>query len=107
VTSSILPLPQTLLVARGGGIATAASYLQWSLPVVIRHCCTSIVVFMVAAHLQVNNCSGTMVVRTSAYKYTVPRLAVSVHWRPLCSKIFNFSKAEMNHYTMHKTKNMH
>jgi len=60
---SFLPLPQILLVTRGGSIATAAGYLQWSLPVVIPHCCPSIVVFLVASHFQVTNCSGTVVVR--------------------------------------------
>jgi len=49
-------------VTRASGIATAAGYLQWNLPVVIRQFCPSIVVFLVASHLQVTNCSGTVLV---------------------------------------------
>jgi hypothetical protein len=51
-----------LLVSRGGGIATAAGNLQWSLSMVICHC-SSIVVFLVASHFQSANCSGKVVVR--------------------------------------------
>jgi len=53
-------------VALWGDLPTTASYWQWSSQVVNCQSCTSIVVSLVAIHLQAINCSGKMVFYTGA-----------------------------------------